>query len=345
MIPRFIFTFLLISFINNICNGQNLVSKDGLVLGKKSDFFNACVKGVKNEFVKINDIEVNSENYCTCLMDNFIPNINSKYLIQAVNDNKLNELILQDEYFHFFSDCIDNNIKINDKYRFENQDEIVTELSIKNCVNEILNDTSLIYIFTPQLAKKYCECSIEKLYNSNYSFKDLKDIENLNSITYNELIVECFNEILKNNSNFSFSNNYSINDIIGDKDSSVIKLIDYLGKGYMLKLSIGNISKYYLFDTGSSDLLINKEMESILIENGSLKKENYLEEIKLKLANNQIVTGRKVKVDKIIIGDYQVNNIIITIIEEGTLICGRSFLDKFKKWEIDNDKKILILYK
>jgi len=61
--------------------------------------------------------------------------------------------------------------------------------------------------------------------------------------------------------------------------------------------------------------------------------------------NNQIVIGQEVKVDNITIGDYAVDNVVIAIIDEGALLCGKSFLDKFKKWEIDKQNKFLILYK
>ena len=52
-----------------------------------------------------------------------------------------------------------------------------------------------------------------------------------------------------------------------------------------------------------------------------------------------------VKVDNITIGDFTLNNVIIGIIDGGSLLCGKSFLDKFKKWEIDEKNKVLILYK
>ena len=63
------------------------------------------------------------------------------------------------------------------------------------------------------------------------------------------------------------------------------------------------------------------------------------------MANNEKVEGQMVKVDNITIGDFTLNNVIIGIIDGGSLLCGKSFLDKFKKWEIDEKNKVLILYK
>ena len=52
-----------------------------------------------------------------------------------------------------------------------------------------------------------------------------------------------------------------------------------------------------------------------------------------------------IKIKEIEIGDYIINDVVIGIIDEGALLCGISFLDLFKKWEIDKDSNSLILYK
>jgi predicted aspartyl protease len=79
--------------------------------------------------------------------------------------------------------------------------------------------------------------------------------------------------------------------------------------------------------------------------NGVLKKENYLNKTEYTLANNQKVKAQMVKLDNVIIGDFTLNNVIIAIIDEGSLLCGKSFLDKFKNWEIDKQNHVIILYK
>lgn len=79
--------------------------------------------------------------------------------------------------------------------------------------------------------------------------------------------------------------------------------------------------------------------------NGILKKENYIDKTEYVLANNQTVKGQMVKTDNVVIGDYTANNVVMAVIENGSLLCGKSFLDKFKKWELDKEKKLLILYR
>ena len=76
-----------------------------------------------------------------------------------------------------------------------------------------------------------------------------------------------------------------------------------------------------------------------------MKRENYLRKTEYTLANNQTIQAQMVIVDNITIGDYVLNNVVIAIIDEGSLLCGKSFLDKFKNWEIDKQNNFLILYK
>ena len=92
-------------------------------------------------------------------------------------------------------------------------------------------------------------------------------------------------------------------------------------------------------------MLVDRDTERELLLNGVFKKENYLNKTEYTLANNQTVKGQKIKVDNIVIGDYTLKNVVIAVIDEGSLLCGKSFLDKFKKWEIDKQNKVLILYK
>jgi len=243
--------------------------------------------------------------------------------------------------------CLEGNYKINDDYKFEQTDnpELQKKVGIKTCVNEIINDVEMKEIWTKELAEEYCACAINKLLSAGYTYKDILEIEDENSSTFNEIAVPCVPELVKTRKEFRSSNAYNINDIKDGSYRSLIPLTDYFGKGYKVKITIAGVSKYYLFDTGASDLIIDRDTERELLLNGVLKRENYLNKTEYTLANNQTVKGQMVKVDNIVIGDYTLNNVVIAIIDEGSLLCGKSFLDKFQKWEIDKQNNVLILYK
>jgi hypothetical protein len=348
MCKLFYFFFLCALFNFVPCIGQAVKTKDGVPIGQRSDFITKCTKGADKKLMNIKGVEVESSKYCACVCDNLIPTINSWEIEKAIRENKTADLFLKDKNFEILMKCLEGNYKFNDDYIFgqkTDSPELQKKIGIKNCVNEIIKDDEMKDIWTKELAEKYCECAINKLLSAGYTYKDILEIEDENSSTFNEIAVPCVSEILNTKEEFKSSNSYNINDIKGGGYRNLVPLTDYFGKGYKVKITIGGVTKYYLFDTGASDLIIDRETERELLINGVLKRENYLNKIEYTLANNQTVKGQKVKVDNIAIGEYTLINVVITIIDEGSLLCGKSFLDKFKKWEIDKQNNFLILYK
>jgi clan AA aspartic protease (TIGR02281 family) len=327
---------------------QLVKSKDGVSLGKRSVFISSCIEAADKELININGVEIETDKYCMCVCDNLIPTINSWEMEKAAKENKMADLFLKDNNLEILMECIiDGNIKINEDYKFEytNDPEIQNRLAVKNCVKEIMNDPENEGIWTQKLAEEYCECAMDKLFSNGYTYKDIQEIEDENSESFNEIVIPCAAEVLKDQNEFKSSNTYNIHDINGGGYRSLIPLIDYLGQGYKIKITISGVTKYYLFDTGASDLIIDRDTERELLLNGVLKRENYLGKTEYTLASNEIIQAQEIKVDNITIGDYVLNNVVIAVIDEGSLLCGKSFLDKFKKWELDKENNFLILYK
>lgn len=61
------------------------------------------------------------------------------------------------------------------------------------------------------------------------------------------------------------------NQIYGGGYQCNVPLIDYFDNGYKLRITISGVTRYYLLDTGASDLIINRDTERELLLNGSLK--------------------------------------------------------------------------
>ena len=131
----------------------------------------------------------------------------------------------------------------------------------------------------------------------------------------------------------------------GSGKSTFIRTINRLEEHQNGKITIDGITKYYLLDTGASDLIINREIERDLLINGSIRQEDYLGKQSYILADNKEVNAQLVRLKNVKIGDYILNNVIAAIIDEGSLLCGTGLLNKFRKYEIINDEGILILYK
>jgi clan AA aspartic protease (TIGR02281 family) len=333
------------------CAAQVVKTKDGVSLGKRSEFISSCTKGADKKLMNINGMEIETYKYCACVCDNLIPTINSWEIEKAVKENKMTDFFLKDKNLEILMQCLEGNFKINEDYKFEysNSSEFSPELqnkvTVKNCIKEIMSDPENKDIWTNELAEEYCDCAINRLFSAGYTYKDILEIEDENSESFNEIVMPCVYEALKDKTEFKSSNTYNIDDIKGGGYRSLIPLIDYLGQGYKIKITISGVTKYYLLDTGASDLIIDRDTERDLLLNGVLKRENYLGKTEYTMANNQTIQAQEVKINNIIIGDYTLNNVVIAIIDEGSLLCGKSFLDKFKKWEIDKQNNFLILYK
>ena len=133
-------------------------------------------------------------------------------------------------------------------------------------------------------------------------------------------------------------------DITGNAFSSEIVLIDYLGLGFKIKIDIDGITKYFLFDTGAADLIIDRDFERDLLINGSGNKDSYLGKNIYIMANNEEVEADMLKVNRLKLGDYMINNVIVAVIDEGGMLCGKSLFDKFRTWKFyENDRKLVVL--
>jgi len=339
--------FILALSSATISNSQMVKSKDGVSLGDRKIFIQTCTQGAENQKMNVKGIEIEAEKYCACVCDNLIPTINSWEMEEAVKSGKLMELFLEEKNLEILMECVEGNIEVKEEYEFGSSEhtELQKELGIKMCVKEAMADEEYEDLWTEEMAKQYCSCAIDKLYSAGYTYKDLLEVEDENSQSFNEIIMPCVTEILQNNEEFQPSNTYNASDVIGGGPVSKIPLVDYMSYGYKVKITIGGISKYFLFDTGASDLVIDEKFAKELLKNKSLKKENYEEKTEFETANKEVIEGQMVRIDNIVIGDYTVNNVSIAIIKNGSLLCGMSFLDKFKRWEIDKENKELIIYK
>jgi len=266
------------------CSAQIIKSKDLVSLGGRSEFLKSCSKGVDKKLINVNGLEFETYKYCACVCDNLIPTINSWELEKALIEDRLTDLFLQGENLEIIRKCFDGNSKIgNDyEYKYSSNPELQKKIGIQNCVNEIMSDEEMNSSWTKESAIEYCDCAVSKLFSAGYTFKDILEIEDENSLSFNEIIIPCITDALKQNS----SNSYNFYDINGGDYRSLIPLIDYFGQGYKIKITIYGVTKYYLFDTGASDLVIDRDMERELLLKGVLKKENYLSKTEYTLANN-----------------------------------------------------------
>tara|TARA_B110000003_G_C16541547_1_gene492992 strand:+ start:102 stop:965 length:864 start_codon:yes stop_codon:yes gene_type:complete len=152
-------------------------------------------------------------------------------------------------------------------------------------------------------------------------------------------------EMLKGH--FETENYYTKDDIIGEYDYSVInlqKIVNSSGDGcYNIALSFDTIHQEFLFDTGCSSMLINNKFLKKLEDNGLVVK-------KLISSSAIIASSEEVLMDQVIIsninvGDYTLNNLVVGVVKNGSLLCGMGLLKKFSNVEWNMNNETLKLYR
>ncbi len=355
---KLLYLFLLLFFYGNVFS-QPIKSKDGIIIGDRKDFISTCSLAGQKQSPNFNIgvTEIGWEEYCSCVVDKIIPNISSYEMALAISKNDIMGLFLKQENLDIIMNCVEGFFLNNEKdlINFELSPDndprlakIQKDLAVKECIKEVKSiEQDLFYLedsLTEKQVEEYCNCTVEKMFEGGYTYGDMLDIENENSATYNEIVVPCLSKILKTDTDLNKKTISNLS-ITGGGASSRIPLTNYFGEGYKLKINIGGIERYFLLDTGASDIIIDRDVERELLLNGLLSREDYLGKSEYIMANNQVIDAQVVRVDKITIGDYTIKNVELSIIDSGALLCGISFLDMFKKWEIDKNSNTLILYK
>lgn len=326
---------------------QPIYTKDFVLLGYQDDVFSDCLGADNQNYLYVNNRLINKHFFCKCIIAELIPKIRFDELKSAIDNDKMEELFLQKKYLKVIDPCMKHYAEIENAYSFDNVEisEKDKQLYITICIENFDLDSEFSNSISPQIKKDYCECEVNTMIKNGYSLNQIFEIGNEDSEAFNEIIVPCFTEIMGHFYDLEASTAYEPDDIHGDYLKSAVSLIDYMGQGYKIKLSIGGITKYYYFDTGATFLVISSEFEQELLSTGKITLDNYKDITEIMLANNEIIEARIIELNNIVIGSFIVDNVTVAVIDGGALLCGNSLLNKFSKWEIDTEQMQLILYK
>ncbi len=135
------------------------------------------------------------------------------------------------------------------------------------------------------------------------------------------------------------------NSVLGKNSTQKVKLEDY-GGVYKVNVKISEIPVNFILDSGASNVAISSTIEKKLISTGAITKSDYIQPALYKLADGSIVKCRRLFLKNITIGSFTVKNVLACVGESNSpLLLGKSFLDSFSRWSIDNSTKELILEK
>lgn len=116
------------------------------------------------------------------------------------------------------------------------------------------------------------------------------------------------------------------------------------GNTYSIEISIGGKSLMYTIDSGASEMVISTTVLRSLMDQGIVRNSDFLPAKTFVLADGSEKEYRRVMIPVVSIGTNRVTNVISIIAEDGNpLLLGKSFLDKFKTWKINNSNLTLEL--
>ncbi len=190
---------------------------------------------------------------------------------------------------------------------------------------------------------KYCGCAVNILKDKNLTEKEFEDLFDVNSLLYNEVNYYCGTPAVSNSiSKWSAANS---NDIAGAA-ADTIRMIAMNGM-QKLKIRIGSFVKVAMLDCGATDLLVPGTLMKQLLADSAISEDiKFIDIGKYELANGSLIECKRYQINKLYIGKFQLNNIILASTEKNiTILVGRTVLNKFRKWNIDNERNLLILEK
>ena len=129
------------------------------------------------------------------------------------------------------------------------------------------------------------------------------------------------------------------------KKTGVVKLIKN-GGVYLVNLEIGGQPMTAILDSGASVVSISKKLEKELLSKRIITKNDYISPAKYRIANGKILTAQRCVLPSVSVGGLKMKNIVCSIVDDSTtILLGKSFLDQFSRWSIDNKKQTLTLEK
>jgi clan AA aspartic protease (TIGR02281 family) len=334
---------LLLLFVPLATAAQNIYSKDGVDLGSRREFMNGCESGVAEKLIELKGVKVDGKRYCRCMADEFLSKVTAAELNKAVEEGGLEQLLLQEPYLSTVLACVEPNATVQEEAVVGDlvQGEFTEEAFLRSCESAAMEELGEEGEHLRAAVGMYCSCALDRMREKGITYRELMEVENENSMAFNELVMPCV--ALLSDSSWTLADSSST--VEGPVEVSEVALVDMLGRGYRLKLVVNGVERSFLFDTGASDVLINTELAEELRANGTLRDEHTLGSTRYELADGSQVKADKVRLEEIVIGEHRVRNVVAGVIEGGSLLCGRSLLDRFSKWEIDAKRKVLVLYR
>lgn len=190
------------------------------------------------------------------------------------------------------------------------------------------------------------ERPLDKSFKSNYNIEITQEYQAKKLFTAFNYLFSLLDEKNFNRDKgdpFASAKNLDISKANTSK-SNEVKVTDNDGGTYSINVSFGNTNQTFILDSGAAETSITSTLERKLIADGLITKNDYLPDGLYKIADGSIISQRRAIIKQLKVGEFTVKNVVVSIGDDNSpFLLGRSFLDKFKEWSIDNQRKVLKL--
>lgn len=348
-------------------DNDSLYFKDGKGMPGKAIFIQSCANGMNGSKKKKNDIKVDAEGACSCMIEIISKNYTyAEFKNGFDKEDDFIEKIISTEspVYKDVLNCVFSNMLTGSekntsktkeksvkketsfaKREKDDGDDVIEKLFMESCTGEATKTKAFKQSGID--ADVYCQCTWDKIEEKGLALDKLSDLKDPNSPIFNEIITPCITQAMTGKGYVGEEKaTKNENDIVGENQVERISLTRLMGI-YKIKVKIGSVEKYFTLDSGANDVFINEDTERDLLLDGVIKKSDYLPSRKYRMADGSYTDCRRLKLDGIQVGDFTVNNVVVAISEDsnGLLLLGKSLLDKFSSWSIDNKTEELVLTK
>lgn len=136
---------------------------------------------------------------------------------------------------------------------------------------------------------------------------------------------------------------FSSTELDSIKTEKSIKLKTMYGQKF-IDVNVNGIKSQFLIDTGASDLLVPREFLTSLIKSNYINRrfhfmryQNYL------IADGSLINAEVWRIPEISIGNFNISNVEVAVVENGSYLFGMSALNKLGNVSIDLENNRIII--
>jgi gag-polyprotein putative aspartyl protease len=330
-----LFLYFLVNSLPSFAQDDFIRSKEGKPVLKRREIISKCIKSLHKPSNDIVAIKI-----CECRADKLDGYFTNQEYRQHTNGPiiQIDKMLDADSVISKEMEvCARNSGQLTLLHAQGFKEEFV-----KHCMEGVQKNTSK-KLDSIKL-KDFCTCQLNLVKSKRISDAEIETLSNPNTLLFYEMMYTCGNPFSNNNSKEGNWNAQMVKDITGPA-SDTINILSFNGMSYV-KIKTGSMVQFWLFDTGASDLLINAEMEEKLKAENILNEDNYVGTEQYEMANGSLDICKKYTINNIRIGNYSVSNVQVAVSQTARkIIAGRSLMNKFSNWVINNANNTLVLTK